>query len=157
MTAAKCLDNLLKTWYTIGQSPFETIKLIVKKANLAEEMRKHGIGCYNNKSKSFICLVNAGLDLQNCTVEELENIHGLGPKTARCFLIHSRKGQKYAGLDRHILSFLKDKGHNVPKSTPSGKRYKELEQIFLNYAKASGKTVADFDLYLWKKYRNKNV
>lgn len=154
VTSAKCLDRLLTSW-DIGASPFETIKYIHKKGNLALEMKNHGIGCFNNKAKSFLELVNSNIDLKTCTVEELESIRGIGPKTARCFLIHSRKNQPLAGLDRHILSFLRDKGHKIPTSTPSGKKYKEIENLFLSYAKKSGKTVADFDLAIWREYRNK--
>lgn len=87
-------------------------------------------------------------------LEDLEAIPGIGPKTARCFLIHSRPDQQYAGLDTHVLKFLRDKGHEVPASTPTGKKYKELEKVFLQYAAESGMTVADFDLAIWNQYRS---
>lgn len=156
VTAAKCLNKLLHSVSEIeNSSPFETIKFIDQKSDLAEEMKKHGIGCYRRKSVSFLSLCDSGLDLQNCNVEDLEKIPGIGPKTARCFLIHSRPNQNFAGLDTHILKFLKEQGHNVPKSTPTGKKYKEIEQIFLKYAAQSNQSVAEFDLYLWNNYREK--
>lgn len=157
VTSARCLDKLLCKWQPFAktQSPFEIISCINAHANLPEELRMAGIGCYNNKAKTFISLASKQLNLKNCTVEELESIPGIGPKTARCFLIHSRENQNYAGLDTHVLKFLRDKGHTVPKSTPTGKKYRELEQIFLGYVKESGKSVADFDLLIWNDYRTR--
>ena len=153
VTSAKCLDSLLSTWRerACSDSPFEIIKYISSKVKLAEEMKKHGIGCYNAKSKTFLSLVFSSMNLKTCTVEDLEFISGIGPKTARCFLMHSRPDQQYAGLDRHVLNFLRDKGHLVPKSTTTGKKYRDLEVVFLRYALESGMSVADFDLKIWKQ------
>jgi hypothetical protein len=162
VTAAKCLDNLLSAWLESAKSPqwqipspFDIILCIAKFADLPSEMKKYGIGCYNAKSKTFQYLAKSRLDLQKCTLDDLEKVPGIGPKTARCFLIHSRKDQQYAGLDVHCLKFLRDKGHDVPKSTPTGKKYRDLEIIFLKYANESGMSVADFDLMIWNRYRNK--
>lgn len=161
VTAARCLDELLCTWqdttkkFKKNPSPFDIIVAIINNGNLPAEMKKAGIGCYHNKSKTFISLINKRFDLKRCTVVDLESVYGIGPKTARCFLIHSRANQQYAGLDTHVLKFLRDKGHHVPKSTPTGKKYRELELIFLDYVKDSGKTVADFDLIIWNDYRSR--
>lgn len=158
ITSANCLDKLLSTWrYKSEASPFEIIKYICDCGNLAEEMKKHGIGCYNAKAKTFICLVEKQMNLKKCSLEDLESIPGIGPKTARCFLIHSRKNQQYAGLDTHLLKYLRDKGHDVPKSTPSGKKYRDLEIIFLKYVAESGMSAADFDLMIWNDYRNRKA
>jgi thermostable 8-oxoguanine DNA glycosylase len=119
---------------------------------LPQTLKSFGIGCYNNKAKSMWDLVNKGLDLKKCSVEDLESVHGIGPKTARCFIIHSRKNARHAGLDTHILKFLREKGHEVPKATPTGKKYRELEGVFLDYADKSGKSVAEFDLDIWRHY-----
>lgn len=162
-TAAKCLDSLLSTWQesasktNLNPSPFDIIRHISHVGDLATEMKKNGIGCYNAKAKTFLSLVLKCMDLKKCTVEDLESIPGIGPKTARCFLIHSRPNQQYAGLDTHILKFLRDKGHEVPKSTPTGKKYRELETVFLKYVVESGMTVADFDLMIWNDYRNRRA
>jgi endonuclease III len=40
-----------------------------------------------------------GLDLECCTVEQLEAVYGVGPKTARFFLVHTRPNQRLAILD----------------------------------------------------------
>ena len=79
-------------------------------------------------------------------------------KTSRCFIIHSRKDANYAGLDVHILHFLKDMGYNVPGQTPLRKQYLEIEKIFLDIVRKSEMSVAEYDLMIWRKYsgRNKN-
>lgn len=90
--------------------------------------------------------------LSTCTVQDLEAIHGVGPKTARFFLLHSRPDQKIAVLDTHVLKYLRHVGIDAPLGTPSGTKYAELEQEFLKLAEASGQSVADFDLQIWRNY-----
>lgn len=153
VTAAKSLDKLLSL--SIHGSPFDKIIDIAKKGDLAQKMKNCGIGCYNRKAITFLSLIDEKLNLKTCSVDDLEKISGIGPKTARCFLIHSRPNQKLAGLDTHILKFLRDQGHNVPKTTPTGKKYKEIEELFLHYVKESGMSAADLDLKIWNQYRNK--
>lgn len=153
-TAARCLESLLNKWEALGRSPFAIVRNI---PNLAQEMKESGIGCYGNKSKTFIQLANSDLDLKTCTVDDLENIYGIGPKTARCFLIHSRANQRLAGLDTHVLKYLREEGVEAPVSTPTGKKYRELEKEFLKLADKAGKSVADFDLEIWLSYRKKSV
>ena len=54
-----------------------------------------------------------------------------------------------AALDTHILSWLRERGHDAPKSTPTGAKYAELEQVFLGYCAAAGRGVAEMDLEIW--------
>jgi hypothetical protein len=133
-------------------SPFETIKFVgIKK--LPDLLRRHGIGCYNNKARTMIELAKSGLDLRKCSRDDLLNVYGVGMKTASCFIMHSRKNARCAGLDTHILSYMKDQGYVAPKATPqSKKKYLFLEEKFLALADLSGKSVAEFDLDIWKRY-----
>jgi thermostable 8-oxoguanine DNA glycosylase len=153
--AARNLDRLLRKGHVLfGElEPFRIISLFGK--SLAEELKNHGIGCYNNKSRSMLELASSGIDLKLCSVSDLESIRGIGPKTARCFLMHSRRNVRHAGLDTHCLKYLRERGFNVPKSTPTGRKYLELESIFLKMADESGKSVAEFDLEIWKRYSGK--
>lgn len=155
--AARCLDSLLKDingyiapFSTIAKSGYD---------NLAPLLKKHGIGCYTSKARTIWELSNSSIDLRTCSANDLETIYGIGMKTSRCFIMHSRPDIKYAGLDTHILKFLRSKGVPAPKSTPnSRKKYLELEKKFLTFAKESGKMVAEFDLEIWNYYsRQKNV
>lgn len=169
VTAAKSLskfESLMRTFAAVD--PYLTYAKKVKPDNstlfelisamtfsaLWGTMRNAGIGCFTIKARTFKQLANSGLNLRTCGVDDLEAIRGIGPKTARCFLIHSRPNQKLAGLDRHILNFLRDTGYDVPKSTPTGKKYKQIEQWFLQEADKAGKNISEFDLEIWNKYRD---
>lgn len=169
ITAAKCLDKFLVDFSCVPAlstsadqlgkatrlSPFETVRYVDKSFDLSLEMKSRGIGCYNNKSKSWRDLVNSNINLKTCSLEQLESIKGIGPKTARCFLMHSRRGQKLAGLDTHVLKFLKLLGYKVPSSTPTGQSYVRLEKEFINLAESIGKTTHEVDLIIWNYFSSK--
>lgn len=95
--------------------------------------------------------------LRNCTLEDLESIPGVGPKTARYFLMNTRPDQRLAALDTHILQFLEAReGIEVPKSTPTGKRYGELEDTFLLIADFEGVSPVELDLAVWRASRERH-
>jgi hypothetical protein len=131
-TASKCLNNILeehsvKTGIT---GPFDIIQTI---ENLPQELKKFGVGCFNNKAKTIKFLIEKELDLSTCTIEQLEDVWGLGPKSVRCFLIHTRENQELAGLDRHdiylnwVIKF--QNLHQIKNNTWKLKKY------LLNYLK----------------------
>lgn len=140
-------------------SPLEwlhCIEIEVISKGLANWMKTCGIGCYNQKTQTILDLYNKNLDLKDCSLEDLESIKGIGPKTARFFLMCTRPNVELAALDTHILKFLAANGvENVPKSTPKGKRYKDLEQIFLSMVPKPF-TPAEYDLIIWRKYSEGN-
>ncbi len=97
----------------------------------------------------------AKLDLRTAAVEEIEGIFGVGPKTARLFILHSRPDADVAVLDTHILKWLGDVGVDpVPKTTPSGKAYERLERLAVRFKKIyyPGMSLAQADLLIWSKY-----
>ena len=156
-SAAKGLDNFLSS---NKGSPFEQVKYCYRVYDSSLDvlglLLKHcGIGCYNQKARTFLELANSGLDLHTCSAQELETITGIGMKTSRCFILHSRQNAQYAGLDVHILRYLGDLGYDVPKQTPAKKKYLQLEEIFLGIAKENGLSPADLDLMIWKTYSSK--
>lgn len=77
---------------------------------------------------------SAELDLRTASVDELQSVHGVGPKTARFFLLHSRPGVEVAVLD-----------------TPSPTQYARIEPVAINLMKATfpGLTIAEADLMIW--------
>jgi len=153
--SASNLEKLMKTGFELFDTdePFEIIRNFGPK--LPEILRSHGFGCFNNKSRSMLDLAYSNIDLKTCSVLDLEQIKGIGAKTARCFLLHSRSNCRFAGLDTHVLKYMKEIGIDVPKSTPNGKKYLELEKKFLELADASGKSIAEFDLEIWRRYSGK--
>jgi thermostable 8-oxoguanine DNA glycosylase len=116
-------------------------------------LKDHGIGCHKLKSKSLIAAANANVDLTTCNAVDLCLIHGIGPKTANCFLLHTRRNHVGAGIDTHVLKYLKAWNvPNVPKNTPTGKSYARLEQEFLNICQKVGRQPAELDLLVWNYY-----
>lgn len=148
--AERILSNLLTD---DTQLPFEQLKHF-SLIQLSKKLKKLGCGCFNAKSRSIYEIVNSNLNLRKCSVDDLDDIYGIGMKTSRCFVLHSRKNAKYSGLDTHILKFLNAYGINdVPKSTPSSKKqYLRLENIFLHICKRERKSPAKLDLEIWNLY-----
>ena len=162
---AKSLDTLLSNLRTLAyksenilpQNPFALLRILAKKYPnntwLEDAMKEVGMGCYTKKAYSFIEVAKSKIDLLNCTAEELEALPGIGRKTSRCFIMHTRETAEYAVLDTHILRFLRDMGYNSPKSTPNSLRqYQELESKFIFLCNVVKKSVAKFDLLIWRTY-----
>ena len=151
-TAARCLDNLLNEINPQRELPFRVLRRLTIET-ISFLLKKHGIGCYNQKARTIFDLVQRDPNLRSCDPSLLETIWGIGLKTSRCFILHSRPGAKIAGLDTHVLKFLGTKGFDVPKSTPTNKKkYMELEQAFIEIAEKEGKTPAALDLEIWNTY-----
>ena len=109
------------------------------------------LGQYTRIYNALLGLIK--LDLKACTVEDLESVHGIGPKTARFIIMHSRPNQRLATLDTHILRWMRDQGIEAPKATPqSQKLYKELEDKFLTLCDESAILPSQLDLKIWKQY-----
>lgn len=84
--------------------------------------------------------------------EELCKIPGMGMKTASFYLQFTRRGQRIACLDTHILAYMRDHSlaKNVPASTPTTRsRYLELEEAFLQHCEACQRVPAELDFEIW--------
>jgi len=153
--AAKITNDMVAMWELLTgvSKPFKMLRML-SLDKIITKCAFHGTGCQKSKGRSLFEISRSGLDLRTCTAEDLEKIYGIGMKTARCFIIHTRKNSPYAGLDTHMLKHLASLGFNVPKNTPSSKKlYLTIEDIVINLAKESGKTTAEFDLDIWNKYK----
>ena len=154
----KLVDN--SSWLNTDRIPIfplTVLRELIKENRLAERLRELRTGQYDRIEKALTLLVyfigKGKLDLFNCTAQELEEIPGIGPKTARFFLLRTRSDVRHAALDTHILKWLRSRGYDVPKSTPqSGKRYAEIEKIFLDECDKADKTPAVMDMEIWKSY-----
>jgi thermostable 8-oxoguanine DNA glycosylase len=161
-TTAAHLEEFLqagKKQYSLPEDakPFDIVRAYMKNSsNFPETLRQYGFGCYNLRARCLRLLmqdIDRGLNLRTCSLGDLEYLPGIGPKTSRMFVMFSRQNMtNMAILDVHILRFLRNKGYDVPDSTPSGSRYQKIEEMFLKEAAKSGKPPADFDLEIWSKY-----
>jgi len=136
--------------------PFSDIRLVIDNCGLEElqdMLRKSGLGCWKIKSRTLDQLVHADMDLHECTLEDLEAIKGIGPKTARCFLLHSRPNQRLAGLDTHVRKYMRSKGIDIPNGSLSRKKYLHYEEKWLELCDEEGKEPHELDLEVWNLYQ----
>tara|TARA_R100000008_G_C3583723_1_gene170527 strand:+ start:2330 stop:2914 length:585 start_codon:yes stop_codon:yes gene_type:complete len=127
---------------------------------LHARLKAHGFGQYKRSIQCFrqLCSLEEQLPIHLWTLDDLEGIHGVGLKTARFFLLHSKPGQRYAALDTHILKFLRDLGHDVPTVTPyHAARYREIEALFIAEADKRKVAIETLDLEIWTKYSRKEA
>lgn len=130
--------------------PFRWIREMDSDA-LMIRLREARTGNYGKLHRGLQELTRAHLDLRVCGPEELEQIHGVGPKTSRFWLLWTRPDANYAALDVHVLRWLRAQGHAAPKQTPSSaKAYAALEKVFLEEAKRRGLTARELDLQIWE-------
>lgn len=147
-TEAK-LNAVLSTYSSLY--PFSCIEFMIGNAELRRNLRKNKTGKYELTNKGFRDAIQ--LDLDNLTVESLEQVHGIGPKSARMIMLYAGLAENLVPLDTHVLKFLRKRGYDAPKATPpAGKRYLELEQAFIAEAKKEGKTVRELDTEVWLSY-----
>lgn len=123
--------------------PFSLIKKFGSQERLRSELLSRGIGGHGVKSRGLWELAHSNINLRTCTVAVLEAFHGIGPKTARCFILHTRPDQPLAGLDTHMRAHLGELGFTGS--------YEFLEQKVLELAKAAGMSPAAYDLMIWNQ------
>jgi endonuclease III len=144
---AKAVDMLLQK--EKGGTPMQKIARMIDNGLLEKNLREIGTGQYSRIVRALT--ESRGLDLTKASVKDLEAIHGIGPKTARFFLLHSRKGIKLAALDTHLKRYVKDQGQwNVVRG--QGTEYEQIERIVLRMAQEKRMSPAKFDLWVWRKY-----
>jgi len=134
-------------------TPFNCIRKLIKLGRLQEIMHWAKLSPYTQRFNSYVSVVTIN-DLQTVTLNRLLQVPGVGLKTARFFLSHSREDFDEPMLDTHILRFLRDQGYSgAPKSTPSNVGiYNYYANVFKMFARTLGKSVTDLDLEIWKKY-----
>lgn len=149
-TTSKVLSNIindLDPWDNL----FDGIHKIGYEG-LRDILHKNRTGQYDRISRAIWQSLNT--DLKTCSVEDLVKIHGVGPKTARFFLLHSREFCDEIVLDTHILNWMRTKCgvKNVPQNTPQNpKQYKEWASICKQLMEHHypGLNLAKIDLLIW--------
>ena len=150
---ARIQIKLLHSFLKGTQTPFEYIKELDAAGKLSFQLKESRLGQYARLAACFRELASSDLDLFTCTVDDLENIHGIGPKTARFFLTCNRKDARHAVLDTYVLRFMRDVlDINAPSTTPHGNEYLRLEKIYLSLIDHLNVNPAEFDLALWNSY-----
>lgn len=137
----------------VKDSPFQFIRdlNVISPNALRIQLESVKMGQYTRICKAFKAIADANLDLRTCSIADLEKIPGVGPKTARFFMLHSREGQEVAALDTHILGWMRSRGWKAPKATPSQPLYGKLEVAFLMECIWGGQSPATLDLAIWKE------
>jgi len=135
-----------------GNTPFQKIQKLDEAGKLLKRLQTVKMGQYNRIKKAF--RESLHLDLRKCTLDDLTGISGVGGKTSRFFLLHSRADCEHVVLDTHILRFLLKKCglKKIPKSTPSSpKQYAAIEVKARKAirAKFPKDSMADADLKIW--------
>lgn len=138
------------------ETPFEYVLRLDFEGRLAERLLEVRLGKYAVLSRAYP-LAAAKPGLVHASSDELEMIPGVGPKTARFFILHTRPDARVAVIDTHVLKYLKSRGHKVPKGFPTGQTYARLEALMLEEIDASGMTGAEFDLAVWSHYASNGV
>lgn len=133
--------------------PFQFMRHLIDNKMLHERLKQHGIGQYTRIWKAFVQVSHSTFDLRTVGVDELCALHGIGLKTAKFFILHSRPNERHAVLDTHALQKLRKiyPRRRVPRSTPgSAKEYFRLEKLWLDHLDRTGCTdYAAADLAVW--------
>ena len=149
-----------------GLSPFEHIRRLSNEGKLLETLKNAKTGNYTKMLKCFETLVNANLNLETCSVQDLEQIPYIGLKTSRYFLMYTRPEHQtndIAVIDTHALKWcrkdpwaierLRQLGvTRIPKGTPgkSAKRvYMRIQQAICEDARRKNMTAREWDSTNW--------
>ena len=156
---AKKLEQFLKNVGGVTQLPY------LYQKHIETALREVKAGQYRTLSRAIDetldRIVGAREFLMTATVAELESIYGVGPKTARYFILHTQKGARVAALDTHIMHFLwleldASEGLVAPVKVVTGEKYLYFEQKFLDIADEFGVEPAVLDLAVWRASRGGN-
>lgn len=132
--------------------PFEYLRRLNSAGMLELKLREHKLGQYTKLVKFSVHILANPVDLRVVSVQSLEEMPGIGPKTARFFVAYSRPAERHAILDTHVLAWLRERGHTVPRATPqSRKEYARIETIFLKCAEQAGVPPVELDDQIWNE------
>lgn len=146
----KALMKRLKQIFGAG-TPFFLVREAIAHKILDDLLREYKFGKYNLVNRGFAQAIE--IDVKKISIENLEKIHGIGPKSARMIMLYYDPKSEAVPLDTHVLKYLRKKGYDAPKTTPSaGPKYNFLEEAFVREAKRQHKTVRELDTEVWQSY-----
>ena len=162
-----------------AESPLDAVQLMMKKGTLRENLVAAKLGQYDKRLvPAFKTLTE--INLRTVAWEDLmytagskngkraaKGVQGIGQKTAKFFVLHSRAQQRICALDAMILLYAAEQGYpDCPLVTPGDETlYKKIEAFVLDcfdrQAEAEGLTKAEryavLDLRTWEYYRELSV
>lgn len=143
--------------YSIGCSDTMPINYEYCSEWMVEFAKLFKLGKYDLIRKSSENIFKNGIHkrLDTVTLDELLQIPGVGNKTARFFLMHSRPGFEGAVIDTHVHTWLeKVCQSDLPKPTTTAK-YISLERLWLSMVKIffPGEPLHVVDLATWDLIR----
>ena len=111
-----------------GASFFDGIRNALQTNSIDTILREVRTGNYRKLCRALAGILE--LDLATCGAEELEQVYGVGPKTARFWLMWARD-EDHVALDVHILRWLRERGYpDIPQQTPqSAAVYARIAEI----------------------------
>lgn len=150
-----------------GRAPFDYIRSCDRRGLLEARLREVRMGKYSLLQRSFRALVSSGIDLGTCPWEALTAFPGIGIKTAKFFVLHSRPAQLLGVLDTHVLAWMGERwapaGRRaiaVPAHSPQDPHaYRFWETVYFGMVAErhhGGHAAIDwakFDLDLWRERR----
>lgn len=132
--------------------PFARIRELIADGKLHDRLVEIRCGQYGRIARALLALMDRRIDPEETSVEQLEQIPGIGPKTSRYFMMRAY-GERHAALDTHVLKWLRAIGYDAPKSTPSSRKtYTYLENAFINEADRRDMTPDELDGLVWRHY-----
>jgi len=154
-----------------GGEPFAFIRSLGANGGVEERLERVRLGKYRLLGESFRQVARAGIDLRKCPWEELTQFPGIGIKTAKFFVLHSRPGAMHGVLDTHVLGWMRERlaaagvrRPEVPRHSPQDRAaYAFWETVYfgLVLARVAERGAAppepvnwaQVDLDLWKERR----
>ena len=154
--AAKKANEFINI-FSATKCPLISVLYFLHEEDIEDRLREVKTGQYGRLTKALRGIGNLD-SLRTVTLEELESIHGIGPKTARFFLLYTRENFQGIVLDTHVLKWLRKQGYLVPKSNPTKREYLLIEQLALKTIKSQFYNISlrDADLHIWKLMSGRN-
>src|SRR5580698_1559120 len=127
-----------------GRKPFAHIRASHKGGTLDDQLKAVRLGKYALLGRSFRELAHSRIDLATCTWEELTGFPGIGIKTSKFFILHSRAAQMHGVLDTHVLAWMREHWSSaapgraeVPRHSPQDPRaYRFWETVYFGMVAA---------------------
>lgn len=138
-----------------ANTPFAKVRRADAGGTLRARLEAVGMGKYDLIERSFRAMAaDPGLDLFKAGVADLMRLPGVGMKTARFFVLHTRPDTRVAVLDTHLRKHLVGEGFAPPAFPPSSPLvYRVREETVLRLVDRAGLTPAEYDLAAWSAHR----